>query len=42
LLHAAIAMGVQGRVVVISPDGAAKYASFYAPYLEPAQRSLEG
>jgi cysteine synthase A/cysteine synthase B len=33
LLHAAIAIGARGRVVAISPDGAAKYASFYAPYL---------
>ena len=34
LLHAAIAIGARGRIVVISPDGAAKYASFYAPYLK--------
>lgn len=33
LLAAAKAIGATGRVVVISPDGAAKYGSFYAPYL---------
>jgi cysteine synthase A/cysteine synthase B len=33
LLHAAQAIGARGRVVVISPDGAAKYASFYERYL---------
>lgn len=33
LLHAAAAIGATGNIVVISPDGAGKYASFYAPYL---------
>jgi cysteine synthase len=36
LLHAARQTGLtaKGRAVVISPDGAAKYVSAYAEYLE--------
>jgi len=34
LLHAAQSVGASGTAVVISPDGAAKYVSFFAPYLQ--------